>query len=290
MKTARTRTGHGDTTVQTKAAARPTDSHLILRAVEWLNRLANALSNCTNPSWSRPRRGARSPVCYRRGPAGPALVERHARLARPADPRYPPKIAGTRCWKPRSPRCWSAPSASCPSSPATRTDFTPSTRQRLNIHCPQSMRRINKKRKGQGPRPLRVRLRDLHRHHKRALQGQPVRPRAIALLAIPMTAAALPDRCAGGRLTQTSVARAYVDRGCRGHGISVTASTSHLPHPGEELAHHPPGIATTKRSRAGHRPPEGRRPPRTRPPGRTWRQCDRRHPLRRRSQHGLLAR
>ena len=29
-----------DTTVQTKAVAHPTDSHLILRAVEWLNRLA----------------------------------------------------------------------------------------------------------------------------------------------------------------------------------------------------------------------------------------------------------
>ena len=29
-----------DTTVQTKAIAHPTDSHLILRAVEWLNRLA----------------------------------------------------------------------------------------------------------------------------------------------------------------------------------------------------------------------------------------------------------
>ena len=32
-------------------------------------------------------------------------------------------------------------------------------------------------RKGQGPHPLRVRLQDLHRHHKRALQGRPVRPR-----------------------------------------------------------------------------------------------------------------
>ena len=30
-----------DTTVQTKAVAHPTDSHLILRAIEWLNRAAN---------------------------------------------------------------------------------------------------------------------------------------------------------------------------------------------------------------------------------------------------------
>jgi IS5 family transposase len=29
-----------DTTVQTKAVAHPTDSHLLMRGIEWLNRLA----------------------------------------------------------------------------------------------------------------------------------------------------------------------------------------------------------------------------------------------------------
>ena len=54
-----------DTTVQTKAVAHPTDSHLILRAIEWLNRAATRHRIKLRQSFCgwRPGPGARSHVC-----------------------------------------------------------------------------------------------------------------------------------------------------------------------------------------------------------------------------------
>ena len=48
-----------DTTVQTKAVAHPTDSHLLLRATEWLNRLARRHGLRLRQSFSRLMRQAR---------------------------------------------------------------------------------------------------------------------------------------------------------------------------------------------------------------------------------------
>ncbi len=51
-----------DTTAQTKAVAHPTDSHLLLRAIEWLNRLAKKQGLAVRQSYLRVARDARREV------------------------------------------------------------------------------------------------------------------------------------------------------------------------------------------------------------------------------------
>lgn len=51
-----------DTTAQTKAIAHPTDSHLLLRAIEWLNRLAKKQGVAERQSYLRVARDARREV------------------------------------------------------------------------------------------------------------------------------------------------------------------------------------------------------------------------------------
>jgi IS5 family transposase len=51
-----------DTTAQTKAVAHPTDSHLLLRAIEWLNRLAKKQGVAVRQSYLRVARQARREV------------------------------------------------------------------------------------------------------------------------------------------------------------------------------------------------------------------------------------
>ena len=51
-----------DTTVQTKAVAHPTDSHLLMRGIEWLNRLARKHRIKLRQSFPRVGRQARRDV------------------------------------------------------------------------------------------------------------------------------------------------------------------------------------------------------------------------------------
>ena len=51
-----------DTTAQTKAIAHPTDSHLLMRAIEWLNRLARKQGVAVRQSYLRVARHARREV------------------------------------------------------------------------------------------------------------------------------------------------------------------------------------------------------------------------------------
>ena len=51
-----------DTTVQTKAVAHPTDSHLLMRSIEWLNRLAKKHGIKLRQSFLRVGRQARRDV------------------------------------------------------------------------------------------------------------------------------------------------------------------------------------------------------------------------------------
>src|SRR3546814_17465546 len=51
-----------DTTVQTKAVAHPTDSHLLMRGIEWLNRLAKRHGIKLRQSFLRVGRRARRRV------------------------------------------------------------------------------------------------------------------------------------------------------------------------------------------------------------------------------------
>ena len=62
MKPAQIRRATIDTTAQSKAIADPTDSHLLLRAIEWLNRLAKKRGVVVRQSYLRVARDARREV------------------------------------------------------------------------------------------------------------------------------------------------------------------------------------------------------------------------------------
>jgi IS5 family transposase len=158
-----------DTTVQTKAVAHPIDSHLILRAIEWLNRLARRHQINLRQSFLRLATRARREVARLLHGRGHKQGLRWLRYMRTwlgrliRDIRR--KIAGD-----------PALEATCHGAGACRTGPEPAARrqeQTLRIARPRG----GMYRKGQGAHPLRVRLQDVHRHHQRALQRRPVRPR-----------------------------------------------------------------------------------------------------------------
>lgn len=82
-----------DTTVQSKAVAHPTDSHLILRAIEWLNRAAKRHGIKLRQSFlrlaTRVRRDAVRLMNTRGHKQGLRWDPQDADMAGPADPRHP---------------------------------------------------------------------------------------------------------------------------------------------------------------------------------------------------------
>jgi IS5 family transposase len=81
-----------DATAQTKAIAHPTDSHLLMRAIEWLNRLARKEGVAVRQSYLRVARAARREVgrLMHAGKRKPAerRVRKLAHLDRPARARH----------------------------------------------------------------------------------------------------------------------------------------------------------------------------------------------------------
>lgn len=71
-----------DTTVQTKAVAHPTDSHLMLRAIEWLNRAAGAQGVQLRQSYLRVARRARKEAARLMHGRGHKQAKAHLRLMR----------------------------------------------------------------------------------------------------------------------------------------------------------------------------------------------------------------
>ena len=71
-----------DTTVQTKAVAHPTDSHLILRAIEWLNRAAGAQGVQLRQSYLRVARRARKEAARLMHGRGHRQARAHLRFMR----------------------------------------------------------------------------------------------------------------------------------------------------------------------------------------------------------------
>ena len=71
-----------DTTVATKAVAHPTDSHLLLRAVEWLNRAADKVGITLRQSYVRVARHARREVARLLHTGGHVQGMRHLRKMR----------------------------------------------------------------------------------------------------------------------------------------------------------------------------------------------------------------
>ena len=71
-----------DTTVQTKAVAHPTDSHLMLRAIEWLNRAAGAHGVQLRQSYLRVARRARKEAARLMHGRGHKQAKAHLRFMR----------------------------------------------------------------------------------------------------------------------------------------------------------------------------------------------------------------
>lgn len=71
-----------DTTVQTKAVAHPTDSHLMLRAIEWLNRAAGAQGVRLRQSYLRVARRARKEAARLMHGRGHKQAKAHLRFMR----------------------------------------------------------------------------------------------------------------------------------------------------------------------------------------------------------------
>jgi len=71
-----------DTTVQTKAVAHPTDSHLMLRAIEWLNRAARANGVRLRQSYLRVARRARKEAARLMHGRGHKQAKAHLRFMR----------------------------------------------------------------------------------------------------------------------------------------------------------------------------------------------------------------
>ena len=71
-----------DTTVQTKAVAHPTDSHLMLRAIEWLNRAAGSHGVRLRQSYLRVARRARTEAARLMHGRGHKQAKAHLRFMR----------------------------------------------------------------------------------------------------------------------------------------------------------------------------------------------------------------
>jgi IS5 family transposase len=202
-----------DTTVQTKAVAHPTDSHLILRSIEWLNRLAKRHGIKLRQSFLRLTTRARREVArllhgrghkqglrwlrsmrtwlgrltrdIRRKIAGdPALEVAFATVLERAE-----RILGQQPDDKDKLYAFHAPEVECIGKGKART--------RYEFGCKTSIATTNERCKG-GQFVLGA----------MALPGNPYDGHSLA---------GQIDQVA--RLTGTSVARAYVDRGYRGHRI-----------------------------------------------------------------------
>jgi len=281
--------------VQTKAVAHPTDSHLILRAIEWLNRLAKRHGISLRQSFLRLATRARREVArllhgrghkqglrwirkmrtwlgrlirdIRRKIAGNAALEAaFATVLERAE-----RILGQQPGDKDKLYALHAPEVECIGKGKART--------RYEFGCKTSIATTNERTKG-GQFVLGA----------MALPGNPYDGHTLATQI---------DQAE--RLTGQAVKRAYVDRGYRGHkvereGLDITLSQTRgitSPTIRREMRRRSGPLGECKHSpagsdRASHRAFERRRPSRTKPPRRTRRRCDQRHPLRRRSQHASL--
>lgn len=212
-----------DTTVQTKAVAHPTDSHLILRAIEWLNRLAKRHNVKLRQSFLRLATRARREVArllHGRGHKQGLRWLRHmrtwlGRLTRDirrkidGDPileaafatvlERAERILGQQKDDKVKLYAFHAPEVECIGKGKART--------RYEFGCKTSIATTNERCKG-GQFVLGA----------MALPGNPYDGHSLA---------GQIDQVV--RLTGTSVARAYVDRGYRGHkidrdGLDITIS------------------------------------------------------------------
>lgn len=213
-----------DTTVQTKAVAHPTDSHLILRAIEWLNRAARANGVRLRQSYLRVARRARKEAARLMHGRGYRQARAHLRFMRTrlgrlirdierkidGDPAHMEALAtvlerariihGQKPGDAQKLYAFHAPEVECIGKGKART--------RYEFGAKASFATTNERCKG----------------------GQFV----LGALSLPgnpydgHTLGAQLDQVA--RITGRKPARAYVDRGYRGHGLNRDGLEVHVSH------------------------------------------------------------
>lgn len=213
-----------DTTVQTKAVAHPTDSHLMLRAIEWLNRTAGAQGVRLRQSYLRVARRARKEAARLMHGRGHKQAKAHLRFMRTRLGRLIRDIE-----------------RKIAHDPARMEAFETVLERARTIH-------------GQKPGDTR-KLYAFHAPEVECIGKGKARTRYE--FGVKASLATTNERCKGGqfvlgamslpgnpydghtldaqieqvaRVTGTKPARAYVDRGYRGHGVDRDGLEVHVSH------------------------------------------------------------
>lgn len=213
-----------DTTVQTKAVAHPTDSHLMLRAIEWLNRAARANGVRLRQSYLRVARHARKEAARLMHGRGHKQAKAHLRFMRTRLGRLirdiERKIAG-------DPARMEALATVLERAHTIHGQKSGDTQKLYAFHAPE-VECI-----GKGKARTRYEFgakASFATTNERCKGGQFV----LGALSLPgnpydgHTLGAQLDQVA--RITGKKPARAYVDRGYRGHGLNRDGLEVHVSH------------------------------------------------------------
>ena len=205
-----------DTTAQTKAIAHPTDSHLLLRAIEWLNKLAKKQGVKLRQSYLRLATRARREVARLIHGRGHKQAMRFLRKMRIR--------AGRLVARHRSARSRGSPIScrrSSPNSNGSNNSWRKSPMTKIKIyalHAPEVECIAKGKARTRYEFGVKV---SIAVTNARANGGQfVVGIRAVP--GLPYDGHTLKDQIAQvERLTGVAVTRAYVDKGYRGHGLET---------------------------------------------------------------------
>ena len=268
-----------DTTVQTKAVAHPTDSHLLMRGIEWLNRLARQHDIKLRQSFLRVGRRARRDVSRLIHGRGHKQAMRWVRKLRTwlgrLDRDIGRKIVGDA-------QLEAAFAVARERVALVLTQKAGDSDKLYALHAPEV--ECIAKGKARTRYEFGVKTSIAVTNARTAggqfivgMQALPGSPYDWAHAHRPDRADRTPDRRhRRARLCRSRVSRPQTRRACQG---------LHRAQPRDRVTDHPARTATTKRDRADHRSHQKRWPARAKPPRRCHRGCDQRRARRRRSQH-----
>ena len=213
-----------DTTVQTKAVAHPTDSHLMLRAIEWLNRTAKAHDVRLRQSYLRVARRARKEAARLMHGRGHKQAKAHLRFMRTRLGRLirdiERKIAG-------DPVRMKALASVLERARTIHGQKPGDTKKLYAFHAPE----VECIGKGKARTRYEFGVKaSLATTNERCKGGQCVLG-AMSLPGNPYDGHTLGDQLDQvARVTGRKTHRAYVDRGYRGHGLNRDGLEIHVSH------------------------------------------------------------
>jgi transposase, IS5 family len=209
-----------DTTAQTKAVAHPTDSHLLLRAIEWLNGTAKKQGVAVRQSYLRVARHARREVGRLMHAGQRKQAERWVRKLRTWTGRLTRDIERKTVGEPDLVGALAFVLDRVKRLLAQKRD---GKNKLYALHAPEV--ECIAKGKARTRYEFRVKV-SIAVTNARAAGGQFVLG-IQAMPGLPYDGHALKDQIAQvERLTGEDVARVYVDKGYRGHGLAAPESTS----------------------------------------------------------------